>query len=99
MTDSPSRVQVDVSDAGDRFEARTADGTVAGFAAYERTDDAVVFTHTVVEPQFEGKGVGSALVAAALAAVRESGERVVPQCSFVRAYLDRHPDQQDLTTR
>lgn len=82
--------------AARRFEARTPTGEVAGFAAYTRSDRAVTFTHTVVEPAFEGTGIGSALAAAALAAVRAEGLAVIPQCPFIRAYIDRHPEYADL---
>ena len=43
-----------------RWEARL-DCQLAGFAAYHRTHELVVFTHTEVEPAFEGRGVGGAL--------------------------------------
>ena len=103
MTDSPAprttTVTVTVTDEGDRFEARTDDGVVAGFAAYVREPGKVIFTHTEVDPAFEGQGIGSALAAGALDQVRESGERVVPLCPFVRAYIERHPDYEDLTRR
>lgn len=85
----------DDPDAG-RFEAR-ADGVLAGYTAYEVRDGAVVFTHTEVEDAFEGQGVGSTLVKAALDNVREFGGRGVrPLCPFVRSWIDRHPDYADL---
>jgi len=90
---------IDVVDAGDRFEARTPDGVVAGFAEYVREPGRVIFTHTEVDPAFEGRGVGSALVVGALDQVRASGERVVPLCPFVKAYIARHPAYEDLTRR
>ncbi|WP_435738154.1 GNAT family N-acetyltransferase [Cellulosimicrobium sp. PMB13] len=90
---------IEVVDVGDRFEARTPDGVVAGFAEYVREPGRVVFTHTEVDPAFEGRGVGSALAAGALDQVRASGERVVPLCPFIKAYIARHPDDQELTTR
>ncbi|WP_043652940.1 GNAT family N-acetyltransferase [Cellulosimicrobium cellulans] len=101
MTDSPAprTPTVTVIDEGDRFEARTDDGVVAGFAAYVREPGAVIFTHTEVDPAFEGRGVGSALAAGALDSVRESGERVVALCPFIRAYVERHPEYKDLTRR
>lgn len=79
-----------------RFEVVDPSGEVAGFAAYRRYEDRVVFTHTVVEDAFEGRGVGSRLARAALDAVREEGLRVVPQCPFIRAFVDRHPAYADL---
>jgi len=42
-----------------RFEAHL-DGKLAGFAEYQLTDQLMVFTHTEVLPEFEGKGVDPA---------------------------------------
>ena len=77
-----------------RFELPTAHGDA--FAAYELDRSTITFTHTVVPPEAEGEGVGSRLIAAALAAARERGLTVVPQCDFVAAYIERHPETQDL---
>ncbi|WP_435747700.1 GNAT family N-acetyltransferase [Nocardioides sp. SYSU DS0663] len=77
--------------------AAYVDGDLAGFAAYEADDERIVFTHTEVDPSFEGQGVGSALARGALDDVREQGGRsVVPQCSFIREWIAKHPDYQDL---
>lgn len=79
-----------------RFEAHV-DGQLAGFAEYMIANKLIIFTHTEVEPEYEGKGVGSALVRAALDAVREDGTRqVMPLCPFVRAWIQRHPDYRPL---
>jgi uncharacterized protein len=82
-----------------RYEARAPDG-LAGFTRYALGDGPAgplfVFTHTEVLPAFEGEGVGGTLVRGALDDVRRRGGRVEPRCSFVRAWLDRHPDYQDL---
>lgn len=80
-----------------RYEV-TVDGTRAGFAAYRRKGDALVFTHTEIDDAFEGQGVGSALARAALDDVRARGLSVVPQCPFIRAWIDRHPDYADLVS-
>jgi uncharacterized protein len=84
----------DVPEEG-RYEARAAD-RVLGLAAYRRHGDRVVFTHTEVDPDAEGGGVGSTLVRGALDDVRAHGRRVVPRCPFVRAWIERHPDYADL---
>ncbi|GAB7037531.1 MULTISPECIES: GNAT family N-acetyltransferase [Catenuloplanes] len=81
--------------AESRFEI-VVDGTVAGFAAYRVRDDALIFTHTEVDPGHEGQGLGSTLAAAALDAARERGATVVPRCAFIKSYIERHPDYQDL---
>lgn len=90
-----TQTEVVRDDALGRFVARV-DGAEAGYAEYVREGGTVRFTHTVVDPAFEGRGVGSALVATALATAREDGSDVLPQCSFVRAHLQRHPDLVDL---
>jgi uncharacterized protein len=75
-----------------RWEARVG-GELAGFAAYRLTDELVVFTHTEVDPAFEGRGVGSTLARHALDDVAEEGTRqVMPLCPFIKAWIARHPD-------
>ena len=87
---------MDVRDdrAASRFELE-ADGAVA-FAAYRREGDAIVFTHTVVPDELRGTGIGSRLIAGALAEVRGEGLKVVPQCPFVADYLAKHPEEATL---
>ena len=85
---------VDRPEAG-RFEV-LVDGAVAGFAEYRRTASSVAFTHTVVDPDFEGRGLGSLLARAALDATREAGSSVLPYCPFIRGYIQRHPAYLDL---
>jgi Predicted acetyltransferase len=88
-------VLVEDNPARRRFEI-LVDGSLAGFAAYELRQDAVVFTHTEVDPSFHGKGIGGALARAALDQVRERGERVVASCEFIAAYIDKHPQYAEL---
>ncbi|GCE01306.1 GNAT family N-acetyltransferase [Embleya hyalina] len=78
-----------------RFEARV-DGALAGFAEYMTTDTLIVFTHTEVDPGFEGKGVGGTLVRGALDLVRAGEHKVLPLCPFVKAWIGKHPDYFDL---
>jgi uncharacterized protein len=97
MTEKPQPTVRDNPDAS-RFEAVDESGVVAGFAAYRRYDDRIVFTHTEVDDAFEGRGVGSTLVKASLDAVRGEGLRVVAQCPFVKSYIQQHPEYADLTS-
>ncbi|MGL4312553.1 MAG: GNAT family N-acetyltransferase [Sphingomonas sp.] len=77
-----------------RFEL-VEDGHLA-FAEYRIEAGVITFTHTIVPPEIGGRGVASRLIAAALDSARERGLKVVPQCSFVAAFFDRHPEQRDL---
>ena len=57
----------------------------------------MIFTHTEVDPKFEGKGVGSALARFALDDVRAAGtRRVLPLCPFIKGWIGKHPDYADL---
>jgi len=65
-------------------------------AAYQIEGDRIVFTHTGVPKALEGRGVGSKLIRAALDSARDQGLKVVPQCWFVRGYIERHDEYRDL---
>jgi predicted GNAT family acetyltransferase len=90
-----SDTQVTDAAAAHRYEI-TVDGVLAGFADYHDRNARRVFTHTEIDPSFEGQGVGSRLVRAALDDVRARGLHVVPLCPFVHAWIDAHPDYADL---
>jgi uncharacterized protein len=76
---------------GRRFEL-VIDGQMA-VLTYERRGDALVFVHTEVPPALRGRGIGKALVKAGLEAARGEGLRIVALCPFVKAYLQKHPEQ------
>ena len=80
---------------GQRYEIRR-DGKTLGFAAYQKADRLIVFTHTEIEPGLEGQGIGSQLVRGALDDVRAQGLPVLPICPFVQQWISRHPDYLDL---
>ena len=80
-----------------RFEA-TVDGLVS-VLDYRRDGGVITMTHTGVPPQLRGRGVAGKLTAAALDYARANGLKVVPACSYVAAYVDRHPEYGDLVHR
>ncbi|AXE40192.1 GNAT family N-acetyltransferase [Acidipropionibacterium virtanenii] len=81
-----------------RYEARL-DGKLAGYLDYERTGDVVDLPHTLVFPQYEGKGVAGALVRHGLDDIRGRGLTVTPTCPYVDSWIQRHPDYADLVHR
>ena len=77
-----------------RFET-TIEGQT-GYISYKERGDTLVYDHTIVPQALGGRGVGTDLVKLALDYAREQNKKVVPQCSFVSAYINKHPDYQDL---
>lgn len=77
-----------------RYET-TVDGHLA-YSSYNRDDDRIVFTHTVVPDELSGRGIAGAIVKHALDDARSQSLRVVPACSYVAAYIKRHPEYQEL---
>jgi predicted GNAT family acetyltransferase len=88
-------VEVTNDETGERFVV-TVDGAEAGLAAYRTKPGLRVFTHTEIDDDYEGQGLGSKLVAAALDATRADGLSVEPTCPFVRGYIERHAEYLDL---
>jgi predicted GNAT family acetyltransferase len=87
----------EVTDVPDRrrYEVRV-DGELAGYAEYILTEGLMTFTHTEIEPAFEGRGLGSVLTREALDDVRARELAVLPLCPFVKGWIQRHRDYADL---
>lgn len=77
-----------------RFEIDLGDSVAV--AEYIVTPTKIIFSHTEVPPQHEGKGIGSTLIRAALNSARTRGLKVIPTCPFFASYMKRHADVQDL---
>lgn len=80
--------------AAGRFEAEA--GAHLAVAEYVREDRRMVFTHTFVPPELRGRGLAEKLVRAGLELARAEDRRVVAQCSYVAAFIQRHAEYQDL---
>jgi uncharacterized protein len=85
---------VDVPERG-RFEIRLGE-RVVGLASYHVENGTMTLPHTEIDPSVGGRGLGTALVAGVLDAARERGLHVLPYCSFVRHYIQQHPELVDL---
>ena len=83
-------IDITHNQAANRFET-TIEGHT-GFISYQDQDDRIVYDHTIVPSELGGKGVGSALVKHALDYARSEGKKVVPTCSFVASYINKHAE-------
>ena len=91
-----AHTEITRNDEASRYEA-IVDGALAGFAEYTLTSQTITFTHTEVDSDYEGQGVGSTLAQGALDdAIRRGDRRIKVVCPFIRAWIERHPDYQHL---
>jgi uncharacterized protein len=93
-------MSVHVADVPDekRFEARDDAGELLAVSYYDVIGSTVAFTHTEVDEKFEGQGVAGTLTRAALDDVRGRGLKVAALCPYVKSWIARHEDYQDLLT-
>ena len=93
-------IDVDVVDVPSqlRYEARTADGRVAGRVEYALVagTDVIELIHTEVDPAFEGQGIGGQLARGVFDDVRARGRRADVRCEFLQGWSARHPEVSDL---
>ena len=90
----PDPIQVSHNVAGHTYEA-VVDGH-RSVCDYEIADEKMIFTQTFVPPELRGRGIAEQLVRAALADARKSGRKVVPACSYVALFIQRHKEYADL---
>ena len=91
---TPNTPEVQHDAAGKRYEI-TVDGH-RSVCDYEMVDGKMVFTHTLVPPELRGRGIAEKLVRVALADARDRELKVVPACSYVAKFIERHAEFQDL---
>jgi predicted GNAT family acetyltransferase len=87
MSDAPP---VTDNQAESRFEL-WVDGRLAELP-YRLNGKRLVLIHTEVPEELEGRGLGGALVRAAVDRAEREGMTVVPLCPFARGWLQRHPE-------
>jgi len=86
VTDNPTESRYELHD----------DDRLIGVAAYRLSGDRITFTHTQVDPAYEGQGAGSQLAREALDDSRARNRRVVARCPFIARWIERHPEYADL---
>jgi predicted GNAT family acetyltransferase len=90
-------MEISVHHEAGRGSFSVRDGSAESVLEYVRGGPGLVtFVHTFVPPDLRGRGLAERLVTAGLSWAREQGLRVTATCSYVAAYLDRHPEWDDL---
>jgi uncharacterized protein len=90
-----SIIEVVDNDGKGCYEGRI-DNRVIGVVVYKRIGARVVIRHTVIEPQFRGKGLGAQLVRAVLDDLRERGDKLTNYCGFVADFIADNPEYQSI---
>ena len=93
MQINPNELQVIHLPEQNRFEIRV--DSLTAELTYSLRGDTILFLHTGVPSALEGQGVGAKLAKAGLEYARANGLRIKSLCSFVSAYLKRHPEYQN----
>jgi uncharacterized protein len=97
MPIDPDSLEVHHNSQAERFEIQL--GEHLAVLEYHLDGSDLFFTHTGVPPVLEGQGIGSRLARAGLEYAQEKDYRVIPLCSFVEAYILRHPEFQALVKK
>lgn len=82
------------NEAAHRFEADVPGGLAR--ADYDLAGGVMRMVHTEVPHAQQGQGYAGQVVRAALDHARAQGLRVLPVCSYVRVYMQRHPEYRSL---
>jgi uncharacterized protein len=93
--DEPTITHLDEGAEGE-YQACVADSASVGRLTYVRHGDVLVAEHTLVPPEIGGRGIAARLVEALIADARAGGWKIEPQCSYVAAAFERHPEWTDL---
>jgi predicted GNAT family acetyltransferase len=89
--------RINVIDAPDRDRYEISiDGEVVGFTAYATRPGLIAFVHTEVDERLQGRGLADRLIRFALEDSRARGLAVLPFCPFVKAFIERHREFEDL---
>jgi predicted GNAT family acetyltransferase len=78
------------NETGHQFEFGI-DGQTA-FVEYFTEGKKIYLTHTEVPEAIQGQGIGTELVKQTLRYIKKHHWILVPQCAFVSAYVDNHPE-------
>src|SRR4030095_1648633 len=90
----PVTFEVVHNERAGRFEAHIPEGVCR--ADYRRVGNTLHMVHTEVPAQVRGRGAAGRVVAAALDYAQAQGLKVMPMCSYVRGYFQRHPERRGL---
>jgi predicted GNAT family acetyltransferase len=85
-----------VTDQSDRQLFELEEEGKLAFASYRREGNLLIIPHVEADPALRGRGAAGRLMAGMLEIVRLREEKVRPLCGYAAAWIQRHPQYQDL---
>lgn len=61
-----------------------------GVCTYEERGDKWAITHTIVSPDYQGQGLAKKVLECVLDAAENEGRGIIPICSYVVHYFEKH---------
>lgn len=58
--------------------------------------DRIIIEHTLVNPKFNGKGLGKIMIAKAVEYARENGVKITARCEYARSVFDKNMEYSDI---
>ncbi len=87
-----SEIEISDRSAQNRYEIRVGD-ELAGIAEYRLEGEQITFTHTEVDSDRGGQGLGGKLVEFAVTDARNRKLKIIPACPFVKKWIEEHPEE------
>ncbi|URD69874.1 MULTISPECIES: GNAT family N-acetyltransferase [Leptospira] len=69
------------------------------YLLYKEEGDIWNLVSTYVPSELRGKGLAADLVRTALDKARSLNKKIIPSCSYVVAFLNKHPNYNDLVAK
>lgn len=86
----------DLKQKEDRFYLGEDDKPLALIKFSRKEGPVIVIEHTSVSETLKGRGVGGRLVEAVVGLAKEEGAKILPLCSYARAYLQKKAEYEDI---
>lgn len=83
------------NEKSNRFELTLA-GDIAYIDYTEKPPSKIYLTYIEVPEQLEGQGIGSELTKRTLQYIDKHDLLLIPQCPFIKSYIQRHPEFKSL---
>ena len=63
---------------------------------YVKKDDVLILNHTYVPNMLRGKGIAGKIVKIALTYAQDNNLKIIPACTYVADYIQRHKGYENL---